>query len=441
MNIAISGASGFIGKHLTSSLSGTGHTIVPLNRSFFQEKNFDQLIQTLSRCDVVINLAGAPINKRWSTSYKQELQDSRIQVTRSITKALNTLPRKPGLMISASAAGYYPTEGTSDEYTVRRGNGFLPELCEAWEREARHCPPETRLVITRFGVVLSPDGGAMRQILLPLKMKVAAVIAPGTQPFPWISVNDLCRAMAFIIGNKSIEGVINLVSPGRLTQHAFTRAVAKARHAWTTVTIPRFCFRVLYGEVATFLTTGQDVKPTRLLESGFHFTDATIEQFLRQTDHGTIDELDLSRYMGRWYEIARHDHVFERGLSNVTATYTLLPDGKIRVENAGYQAGKNGNDPLKRTVGRAKMPDATRPGKLKVAFFLWFYADYYILELDQEGYKYALIGSSSDKYLWILSRTPRLPDEIKETLLANAARRGYDTSKLLWIDQSKHNLP
>ena len=84
------------------------------------------------------------------------------------------------------------------------------------------------------------------------------------------------------------------------------------------------------------------------------------------------------------------------------------------------------------------MPDTTQPGKLKVAFFLWFYADYYILELDKAGYKYALIGSSSDKYLWILSRTPSLPDEIKETLLANATYRGYDTSNLLWTDQSKH---
>ena len=197
MNIAISGASGFIGKHLTNSLSKAGYEIVPLDRSFFQEKKFKQLVQTLSRCDVIINLAGAPINKRWSASYKQELQDSRIRVTRSITRALDAAPRKPELMISASAVGYYPTEGTHDEYTGRRGNGFLPELCEAWEQEARHCPPATRLVITRFGIVLSPDGGAMRQMLLPLKMKLAAVIAPGTQPFPWISIHDLCRAIHY----------------------------------------------------------------------------------------------------------------------------------------------------------------------------------------------------------------------------------------------------
>lgn len=170
-------------------------------------------------------------------------------------ESLERLPPQTGIDDFCIRRRVLPTGGTHDEYTGKRGDGFLPELCEAWEQEARHCPPATRLVITRFGIVLSPDGGAMRQMLLPLKMKFAAVIAPGTQPFPWISIRDLCRAMAFIIANKPIEGAVNLVSPGRLTQHAFTRAVAKACHAWTSVTVPRFCFHVLYGEGATFLTT------------------------------------------------------------------------------------------------------------------------------------------------------------------------------------------
>ena len=90
----------------------------------------------------------------------------------------------------------------------------------------------------------------------------------------------------------------------------------------------------------------------------------------------------------------------------------------------------------KRAIGRAKIPDITRPGKLKVSFFLWFYSDYYILELDKEGYNYALIGSSSDKYLWILSRTPQLPEEVKKRLLTVALQRGYDINLLVWINQS-----
>ena len=89
-------------------------------------------------------------------------------------------------------------------------------------------------------------------------------------------------------------------------------------------------------------------------------------------------------------------------------------------------------------MGRAKIPDTARPGRLKVSFFLWFYSDYYILELDREGYDYALIGSSSDKYLWILSRTPQLPEDVKRLLLTAALRRGYDTNRLLWIDQTRY---
>ena len=169
-----------------------------------------------------------------------------------------------------------------------------------------------------------------------------------------------------------------------------------------------------------------------------NFTDNTAGQFVRGTDHSTIEHLDIPRYMGRWYEIARYDHRFERRMSEVTATYGLSPDGSIRVLNAGYKRDAHGRSKFRRIVGRAKIPDATRPGRLKVSFFLWFYSDYYILELDREGYNYALIGSSSDKYLWILSRTPQLSEDVKSLLLTAALRRGYDTSRLLWIDQTRY---
>lgn len=436
MNIAISGASGFIGRHLTAFLTEQGHRVVPLGRPMFREGTLGYLVQALSHCDVVINLAGAPISRRWTPEYKRELYDSRINVTHRIIRALGAVRRKPQLMISASAVGYYPLEGTFDEYTNTRGSGFLADLCYAWEKEAKRCPPEMRLVIARFGVVLSPDGGAMEQMLRPLKMKLAAAIGPGTQPFPWISINDLCRAMAFIIENDTLRGTFNFVSPQEITQYAFARALGKAYHAWGTIIVPRMCVQLMYGEGATSLTTGQYVRPGKLLESGFKFHDAVVEQLFQGIDHSTVNELDLPRYMGRWYEIARYDHRFERGLSEVTATYTLLPDGSIRVENAGYKQDAYGRGRYKRAIGRAKIPDITRPGKLKVSFFLWFYSDYYILELDKEGYNYALIGSSSDKYLWILSRTPQLPEEVKKRLLTVALQRGYDINLLVWINQS-----
>jgi apolipoprotein D and lipocalin family protein len=145
-------------------------------------------------------------------------------------------------------------------------------------------------------------------------------------------------------------------------------------------------------------------------------------------DLTTVKQLDLERYMGTWYEIARFDHSFERGMTHVTATYELRPDGKISVTNAGIKDGKQ-----KSANGRAKQPDPSEPGKLRVAFFLFFYADYFILELDDD-YQWALIGSSSDKYLWILSRNPVMAKDTLEYVLGKAKERGYDTSRLIWVE-------
>ena len=368
-------------------------------------------------------------------SYKQELFNSRIVVTHRIVRALNAVKTKPKLMISASAVGYYPPEVEADEYTRTRGEGFLSDLCYAWEKEAKRCPEPTRLVITRFGVVLSPDGGAMQQMLRPLQAtKVATAIGPGTQSFPWIALHDLCRAMEFFIGHEETQGVFNLVAPQQISQYDFTHEMGKAYQAWTTIVAPQRAFRIFYGEAASFLTAGQKVRPTRLLEAGFRFSVPNVERLFKGTDHTTVKTLDLKRYMGLWYEIARYENRFEHGLVDVTATYTLRPDGLIRVENRGCKRNSP-YDICKTANGHAKIPDPAQPGKLKVSFFLNFYSDYYVLELDEENYNYALVGSSTDKYLWILSRTPQLPEDIKKKLVTAAERRGYDTNRLQWIEQ------
>ena len=430
----MTGATGYIGKHLSNYLTRKGgHRVIPLGRSMFREGMSGHLIQTLAHCDVIINLAGTPINRRWTPEHRQELFDSRVVVTHRIIRALNAVRTKPKLMISASAVGYYPAMAEVDEYTHTRGEGFLSDLCYAWEKEAKRCPEHTRLIIARFGVVLSPDGGAMQQMLRPLQAtKIAAAIGPGTQPFPWIDIRDLCQAMEFFISHEETRGIFNLVAPQQISQYFFTREMAKAYHAWTTVVVPQAIFRMLYGEAASVFTSGGRVHPTRLLEAGFQFSVSNVEQLFKGTDHSTVQTLDLNRYMGLWYEIARFENRFERDLVNVTATYTLRPNGTIRVENRGCKRCSP-HDINKIANGQAKIPDPTQPGKLIVSFFLNFYSDYYILELDKENYNYALIGSSTDKYLWILSRTPQLPEEIKRKLVTAAEQRGYDTSRLRWI--------
>lgn len=152
-----------------------------------------------------------------------------------------------------------------------------------------------------------------------------------------------------------------------------------------------------------------------------------------QYDNSPVADFDLTRYLGNWYEIARFDHSFERGMDNVTAEYLLREDGKIDVINSGWKNGK-----FKVAEGKAKQPSpVTDPAALKVSFFLFFYSDYNILMLDDD-YQVALVGSSSPKYLWLLSRTPQLPDSVIDLVLEEAESRGYDTSKLIWVDQSKN---
>lgn len=144
----------------------------------------------------------------------------------------------------------------------------------------------------------------------------------------------------------------------------------------------------------------------------------------------TVNNLDVNRFMGSWYEIARYEHSFEKGMTHVKANYSLLPDGTIRVLNSGMKNGKK-----KEIEGKArKKKDSNSNSKLEVSFFLWFYSDYFVFELD-DNYQYAVIGSSSDKYLWILSRTPQLPQSTINDLLIKIKKRGYDTSKLYFVPQ------
>lgn len=147
-------------------------------------------------------------------------------------------------------------------------------------------------------------------------------------------------------------------------------------------------------------------------------------------DKTTIQKFDLNRYLGVWYEIARFPHSFEKDLVGVTATYEMMNNGKIRVLNQGYKGSFTGE--LKKAYGKAKTTSI--PAKLKVSFFLFFYADYNILELDS-AYQWALVGSSTPNYLWILCRTPHLEEDLYKQISEKAKARGYDISKLILVPQ------
>ena len=150
-------------------------------------------------------------------------------------------------------------------------------------------------------------------------------------------------------------------------------------------------------------------------------------------DTTTVKEFDLSRYLGQWYEIARYDHSFEKGMEATMANYILQDDGTVVVLNTGWKDGK-----YKIAEGKAKYKDPCgKPGALRVSFFLFFYSDYNVMMVD-ENYQISLVGSKRDNFLWILSRTPVADPDLLKDVLEEAERRGYDLSKLIWVDQSRN---
>lgn len=151
-------------------------------------------------------------------------------------------------------------------------------------------------------------------------------------------------------------------------------------------------------------------------------------------DNSTITAFDLDRYLGKWYEIARYDHAFERNLVGTTAEYSLRDDGMIKVLNSGHLYTLDGK--FKESVGKAKANKNGKPGQLRVSFFGPFYSNYYILDLAPD-YSYSVVGSSSPKHLWILSRTPQLKPEVQSKIIKNLKQRGYDTGKLIWVEQEE----
>ena len=160
------------------------------------------------------------------------------------------------------------------------------------------------------------------------------------------------------------------------------------------------------------------------------FSSGTAAQSMLNTS--TVKSLDLERYLGTWYEIARFPHSFEKGLVGVTATYSMREDGKIKVLNQGYKNTLDGK--LSRAVGKAKIPNPDDPSKLKVSFFLWFYGDYFVMELDK-NYEWAVIGSKSPGFLWILSRKPQMEESVYNDLINRIEKRGYNLDNLIKVPQ------
>lgn len=279
MKIAISGASGFIGRHLTEHLLTEGHEVVALGRGDFEEEVRDRLAYLVAECDAVVNLAGAPLDKRWSRDYRRQLVESRLETTRRLVDAVNRSEHTK-TFLSASAVGLYPAVGCYDEYSDERGTGFLSDLCQRWEAEARQV--RVRCLRMRFGVVFGADGGAFPALAAPVRHGVAVVPGGGSQPFSWIGITDLVRAVEFLITHPKLAGAFNLTTPENVSMREIVRAVAKHYGTRLVATVPAFALRMLRGEAASVMLDGRCAVPLRLLEAGFRFETPTVEEFLRR---------------------------------------------------------------------------------------------------------------------------------------------------------------
>ena len=279
MKIAIVGANGFIGTYMQSFFREEGFDVLPLGKKDTQ-KSVEDIAKVLEATDIIINLAGAPIIHRWSSSYKKVLYNSRIITTRKLVAAMAHMKNKPELFISTSAVGIYATDGPMRESNYTYGNNFLTKICQDWETEAKLAERFTRVVIFRFGVVLGKGGGALSKMMPAFRLGIAGTIGDGSEPFSWVHMDDLLSAYLFVFTNEKLEGTFNLSAPNPVTNRELTKTLGKVLHRPTVIPLPKFFLRFLFSEGATVLTEGQRVIPERLLENGFTFKYPIIKEAL-----------------------------------------------------------------------------------------------------------------------------------------------------------------
>lgn len=268
MIIAISGASGFIGRHLSTYFSSKGNEVRNIPRI---ESGLAEFIKTIEGTDVVINLAGAPVIGRWSRSYKDKLVSSRVKTTLQIVEAINAAEKKPELLISASAIGIYSAQGEHTESKCVEADDFLGKLCREWETAAKGKPEDTRLAIVRMGIVLGKDGGAFQRMFPLFRKGLGGKIASGKQGFSWIHIYDVVQAIDYIISNRQVQGVFNFTAPQVVDNHKFTLVLARAVGRRAFMAVPAFMLRLLFGEGSVAVAGGQFVHPENLQKAGFMF--------------------------------------------------------------------------------------------------------------------------------------------------------------------------
>jgi uncharacterized protein (TIGR01777 family) len=297
MNVLVTGGTGFIGRALVERLVKEDHRVVLLSRrprplrtanqeivqaAQWDGKTIGPLVRGLEGVDAVVNLAGESIGaKRWTRRRKVLLVDSRIEPTRTIVAAIGSGEKRPAVLVNASAVGYYGDVESGDvTETHPSGTDFLARVCERWEKEASRAEEYgIRVVRMRFGIVLE-TGGALKKMMVPFRLFVGGPLGSGRQWFPWIHRDDVVGAILFCLANPNISGPVNVTSPDVVTMSEFTHALGKAMHKPTWARVPAFVLRVLLGEMAETIISGQRVVSRKLQDAGYTFRYPKLDEAL-----------------------------------------------------------------------------------------------------------------------------------------------------------------
>jgi uncharacterized protein (TIGR01777 family) len=293
MKILITGATGLIGSEIRKFLITDGHQIVVLSRrpasakgpasatsltglSVFQWEPEAELPppQSWEGVDAVIHLAGESVaSGRWTDERKKRIRNSRVKGTRNLVAGMRDARIHPKIFISGSAVGYYgDREGEILTENSKRGSGFLSEVCMEWEAEAARARElGVRVALVRTGVVLSPTGGALEKMLAPFKLGLGGRMGDGRQWFPWIHLEDIAGIFRHALMTDSVDGPVNGVSPGIVTNEEFTRELAAVLHRPVFFPVPVFALRLLMGEMADAVLASQRVVPRVPLATGYQF--------------------------------------------------------------------------------------------------------------------------------------------------------------------------
>ena len=281
--IIIAGGTGLVGKKLTWKLLKEGYTVTIVTRHIPDERpngeltfvTWDQIDSAVEGAYGIVNLAGASIvGKRWTEEYKAILRSSRIDATRQLVAAIQRASQKPKVLVNASAMGYYGMLPKAYGFVESdpAGMDFLAQICVDWEKEAFAAEKlGIRVVCIRSAIILDKTEGALPQIVTPFKLYVGGSIGSGTQPFPWIHIDDEVNIFFTALENTKYKGPINAVSPEQVSQKEFSTILGKVLHRPSALPVPQFVLRGLYGQGATVITSGVVLEPKKLKELAFIF--------------------------------------------------------------------------------------------------------------------------------------------------------------------------